>query len=445
MRYCIIVIFICLAFESVAQNIFTKKYPYDLPASIRSVCRAPNDGVLIYYSVDDNSCSCTHYQIMRCSDTGDSLWGKVLLSSVGKFEAAYTGYYSFDFQDLVRYDSAGNYLWTFSTNMLVDYIEDVTQTADSGFLVLGIKDTITFGTNPEKHLYKLDKNGNRLWEKYYYGSYNNQFIRAVNNGAIIYSSTTANREFRYMKIDNNGDSIWSMVFSQIIVSSPGVTDGMTIFPNGDIASIIGCGIYYAVLKTDSSGNMLSIDSIYSDPFLQSNTIGLSYVTAASNGEILVTGSNSAPDWNILLYSRSYNPDGIINRLIGGSPDEYGMFLFRTQDGGYYLVGQVDSTNEHSIVIMKNVSLSNLYYAVAESEKMAEINLFPNPVNDYIYLRTEELKNFTTIDIYETCGEKIFSSELNTPVQRIDCSEFAPGLYTVIFSGKKKAVSRFIKE
>ncbi|ROL61225.1 T9SS C-terminal target domain-containing protein [Bacteroidetes/Chlorobi group bacterium ChocPot_Mid] len=74
--------------------------------------------------------------------------------------------------------------------------------------------------------------------------------------------------------------------------------------------------------------------------------------------------------------------------------------------------------------------------VVENQEMKEIELYPNPASDYLFL--SNVKDAEKIEIITMLGIKLFESEYN---DKIDVSQFSPGMYILRMGGK---ITKFIK-
>ncbi len=72
----------------------------------------------------------------------------------------------------------------------------------------------------------------------------------------------------------------------------------------------------------------------------------------------------------------------------------------------------------------------------------DLKLYPNPAKDYVNIDSGDL--YGTIRISDSFGKIVFNSEINNTVERIDLSEFQPGLYFIISGdGKSFKTSKLI--
>lgn len=112
---------------------------------------------------------------------------------------------------ITKFDGYGNKLWSFNDTTIEDFgnIVQMTVTADSG-VVATYYNTMSSGSR----IFKVDKNGNFLWDKLasyasdILGTPNNTIILATYEGGFFTPQINILEEY-----DANGDSIWSRSFS----------------------------------------------------------------------------------------------------------------------------------------------------------------------------------------------------------------------------------------
>lgn len=79
------------------------------------------------------------------------------------------------------------------------------------------------------------------------------------------------------------------------------------------------------------------------------------------------------------------------------------------------------------------------------KKIKEIELFPNPANDYIILKIPSGLMNSRIDILNLQGKTIKSFSLNQHQKRLGVSHFPTGVYIVrIHSGENQIIKKFVK-
>lgn len=90
-----------------------------------------------------------------------------------------------------------------------------------------------------------------------------------------------------------------------------------------------------------------------------------------------------------------------------------------------------------------IALSNDALSI-EEVLLDEINIYPNPVKDYLVVESNTL-NVEKVEVYSVTGKLLVSQSLNKNTNNIDFSSFSSGLYLVkIASDKGTLVKRIVK-
>ncbi len=428
----------CFVFEiGFSQTSFVKKYFFQHSATPQIACEGTNDGVLVSWYTTFDTCGCGKNLLTFFDKNGDSVWTKLDYGRNEIHHAFDNGYYLSWYDQLSKIDSLGNSQWDFNVLLLRDNIQSVTQVSDSGYFLLGVKDTVNCCTPRNKHLYKLDKDGNMLWEKYYYGDYNFTSINATSdNGAIVsgqVTDTSGAVHQMFLKLDGNGDSLWIKTYPEF--GSSGKL--CVVFPNDDIAFITVRNNYALFVKTDSLGSILSIDST------TNNTL-LSTITAGRDSSILTTGYLlSQANFNIGVLIRHFNPDYLNNIPIGeNASDEFGKFIYQTSDYGYYIVAQRDT----GILLLKNAPGHPFFYAINELSSESSFQLFPNPTTNPFSIKNLSSKKTLLLQIINPIGEIVYTEKLFGKSEYIIDANFTRGIYFVsVKDGERNVVRKLIIE
>ncbi|WMW23965.1 hypothetical protein RE474_07590 [Methanolobus sediminis] len=174
---------------------------------------------------------------------------------------------------LVKADSEGNELWNKSFGDVdLDMLNSVTSCSDGGYITVG--KSKPYGQSLfNAWAVKTDKDGNLLWEKRYFEgseSFSNSIIEVpdgnyvivgsvgnIHEGSVKASFGVDNYQGFLMKIDENGDEVWSYIyegysdsaFNTVIESNGNYVAGGSMIPDG----------------TDSSDSLLIV---FNDPELQ---------------------------------------------------------------------------------------------------------------------------------------------------------------------------------
>jgi hypothetical protein len=256
---------------------------------------------------------------------------------------------------VAKTDQNGNMIWqnTFGGS-LDDYGYDVCETSDGGYMLTGVTYSMGAG-NDDIYLIKLDNSGNAIWEKAFGDiSYDKGFsVLETSDGNYLVSGYKivpyaqggdGNGDFYLFKVDTNGNMLWESnvgeprndAIQETIETSDGglVSVGYTYYKSGGFSPDI------KLVKTDSAGNLIwtqyheapgeqraySIDETLDGGFIISAYTDVSGSDRTDAYLVKTDGSGN------LIWSKTF----------GGEGFEYGRGVCTTPDGGYIMVGQSDS-------------------------------------------------------------------------------------------------------
>ena len=309
-------------------------------------------------------------------DGGFIFGGSTWLDSTGGVKTS-TNYGNTDYW-IVRTDAGGNILWdrTFG-GAWHDYLGDVRQTTDGGFVLAGwsASETNEIKSAPpisgeDFWIVRLDANGQKLWDRSYGGFFNDQarHIRQTADGGFLIGGYSEHGgfgmlDFRVMRIDANGNLLWDKHFGGVARDA---LLGMTLTADGGAllggwsesgrsgnktAALYGSSDFW-VVGIDWQGNKLW-DRSYGGT---SHDI-LETLSAASDGGFLLAGYSFSPPGGTktapLINSAGYDfwvirtdAGGIElwQDTFGGANSEACNATAQTTDGGFILVGTSASTD-----------------------------------------------------------------------------------------------------
>ncbi len=248
---------------------------------------------------------------------------------------------------LIKIDKNGNKIWdkTFGGSRS-DEANAIIETKDGGYLVAGKTSSYSYGNYyPDAWLIKIDKNGNKIWDKTFGGSRSdgaNAIIETKDGGYLVAGYNDFNHDYKkdawLIKIDKNGNKIWDKTFGggelhSIIETRDGgyLAAGTTRLYNDD---------YVWIIKIDKNGN-----KIWDRTFGGSEFDGANAIIETKDGGYLVAGftysyGNGGSD--VWLIKLDKNGNKIWDRTFGGSRTDGANAIIETKDGGYLVAGYTSS-------------------------------------------------------------------------------------------------------
>jgi len=318
-------------------------------------------------------------QIIQTSDGGFALIGYSTSSDIDVTENAG----SQDFW-MVKLDISGNISWEKSFGFSgIDSGFSILQSSDNGYLLTGTLDvTSSSGEGNSRSLstkhaggdywvIKLDVNGNKLWSRYFGGTFTDtphDAIETEDKGFIIVGGSdsddvdiTANNgsyDFWIIKISNSGDLVWEKSFGgSEIDEAHAITDsgdgnylivGDTRSNDQDVSQNNGAADLW-LIKITESGDLISEKTFGGTSF----DVGRSISKTQDNG-FLISGSSRSLDGD-LTENNGQNDTWVIKlkanseiewqQTVGGSEIDFGYDAVELDNNTVVLVGDSDSSDK----------------------------------------------------------------------------------------------------
>jgi hypothetical protein len=437
--------------------------------------------------------------LQKTLDGGYILGGSSQSNSSGEKTENNRGNYDYW---VVKIDANGNKQWdkTFG-GIEWDVLYSVLQTPDGGYILGGESDSPAGGDVSDNGpgirdfwIIRIDKNGNKLWDKKYGGNsielFNSLiqttdggYILAGNSGSDSSGDKTENNkgysDFWIIKIDKNGTIEWDKTYGgdnvDRIASIIETTDGGYILGGTSQSTASGDKTEngrgksdFWIIKTDKNGNKLWDKTFGGDAYENLATIkqtdeGGYVFGGTTQSEISGDKTDSrrgGDDFWIVKTDRNGNKEW--DKTFGGSGNDGLNALIQTKDKGYMAAGSSGSpvSGDKSEAVWGGGAIDywlmkftlNTTLAAPFASKQLLFNAYPNPFKS---ITTIEFAMGTFLDedvlLYNCTGQQVLcvpidaSSTINNIT--IDGRSLKPGTYIckVVSSGVISQIKLVILE
>jgi len=395
---------------------------------------------------------------------------------------------SFDYW-VVKMDTNGNLIWskTFGGSN-VDKASSVL-VENNTIKVLGYSKStdgdITPGSNHGGYdvwLISLDTDGNLLSQKTFGGSDDEKSVEFFRNyfGSEKYisafskssdgdlTSNNGNYDYWILKLDSNDNIIWQRSYggsgidkepyicgnyNLSVAGSSNSTDGDIINPKGgfDIWHLIldeQTGVITNSLNIGGTGDEFATDLI-NLPLVARQTYGTNeYLTGYSNSD---DGDFPVNNGNYDAWVIGINFGNLYNTFIysGNDIDKItGISLFVDADMDF-LIGVTKSndgafSNQHGNYDAWTLETDLPVYIGSINKYNIDVNIYPNPVKNFIQINAEQIKQISILDI---TGKQVLAFKtINTPgFMNLNLSSLNKGAYLLkVLTKKGVGIKKFYK-
>lgn len=341
-------------------------------------------------------------------------------------------------------DTSGNIIWSKTYgNAGEDYLSTlrgITETADSGFALLGTTNFSNGTSNIDLMVIRTDKNGDTLWTKIFRGLYNDQaseIATTADGGFVICGRTNSFGNFIMdaflLKLDANGNTQWANRYGDAAWD-----EATGVHQTSDLGFVV-CGSttsfgppdYDAMIfKTDSVGNLqwttvlgdsMGFEALYG--ILQTNDGGFvsagfaeGYSAHRLANPATIMGNDSS---DVYILKLDASGDTIWNYLYGGYRLDEAYCISQANDGGFLTAAYSQSftaNNNWQGYLIKTDSLGNSCTSVAVSPPMLHPNLLVDSIS-FIELNDIVVDNYNMIVTPVTTSDSLFciiASKINLP-------------------------------
>lgn len=230
-----------------------------------------------------------------------------------------------------------------------DYGRSLDITFDGDYVIAGEIFSLETGSY-DIYLIKIDPDGDTLWSKTYGGinsEYGNSVIQTSDGGFAVVGETRSfgagSYDVYFLKTDANGDTLWARTYG-----GDDYEEGHSIFQTSDGGYII-TGLTRSsgngeddvfLIKTDSAGNITWIRT-YGGAY---HDWGNSVMQTPDDGFIVagVTDTIGSDFIDVYVIRTDADGDTIWTRTIGGGGDDCVFSIQESPDSGYILAGFTSS-------------------------------------------------------------------------------------------------------
>jgi len=364
---------------------------------------------------------------------------------------------------IVKIDSSGNKIWDkdFGGSDYESELGSLTEISEGGFLIVGTSFSTVSGNKTENNLgpvqtwiVKTDSAGGLEWEKTIFTAGYDRMSKGIQSadGCYLFAVSTDSSVGGYKSEPGRGmDDYWLVKFCDTTSATAFVVDDQEICPGTCVnftnqsanAISYAWSFFGANPDTSTATNPFGIcypsSGTYDVQLIAfspggSDTLYLSdYITvfpAPQSQSIVQIGDTLFANAGAATYQWYLNGDSIAGAT--------NFFYVATFNGDYNLIA-VDSNGCEAEAGLFNVMVGFSMSAVAH-----HIEIFPNPVKDFLIINWIYRNDVIDINVYNTYGEKVL--KLKQADQRIDCRFIPSGIYWIeVLDGNDMYRGRFIRQ
>lgn len=334
---------------------------------------------------------------------------------------------------LTELDTTGNITFShlFGTSG-IDRGEDLIQ-------IDSIRYILACYNNPNPDLYCVDTSGTVIWSQSYGLSGLYRIKRNLEGGYFICGNAGGGfvDPMYVAKIDSLGNVIWYKTFYN--PNSEIFTD---IEPTPD-SGVIAVTDFNGLYKISATG-----DSVWKKTM---NGPSQRLITN-SDGDILIIGGGmrltKVDTSGTILWSYTY----WIYPVVVGVLSYDGWDVIQTSDGGYLLVGEIDSLGTKNLYVVKTDSLGQVTTGLSEINPSAQTQCYPQPFTE------ETIITFTaadglpisgnhTLEIFTSLGQKVREETISAFPYHFHRNRLPSGLYvyTITHPGEIPVTGKMVVE
>ena len=340
----------------------------------------------------------------------------------------------------------------------------IQQTNDGGYIVAGITGSTDNHGLFDAWVVKLDNIGTVQWQKALGGTdYDYAYsIRQTSDGGYIMAGYTQSNngdvsgnhgkaDYWIVKLNASGEIQWQKTlggtedeyaFSIQQTSDGGfAVVGFTLSNNGEVSGNHGATDFWA-LKLNNSGNIQ-----WQKTLGGSSTDNAHAIVQTNDGGYLIAGTTSSDDGDVTGHHIGSNDAWIVKlnnsgqiksqKALGGGMVDGAFSIGQTNDGGYILAGETGSNDGDVSGFHGGFTDCWVVKLFPESvgtnnpiAPMGGLEIFPNPSNQFVFLKTPSESLSMTVLITDPLGRKISTLTIAKD-ERLDISTLPKGQFFFI--------------
>jgi hypothetical protein len=315
---------------------------------------------------------------------------------------------------IVKTNKNGDTLWTkvYGSN-LADIARAVTQTYDGGYIVAGQWDTTGI-------LLRLTPQGDTLWTKRVYDGYISLYSVEqtldsgfVATGVLNTNTVTLNLQVYVVRIDKNGNILWEKNYGY---EGADYGHSIKVLPNGNYV----VGGYSWQPPNDYDPYLLQLntngDTIWTKVYHDLKENGIVELALCQDGGFAFAEAKSVLGQSYQLSIARVDSLGnfLWRREYGGVATEYTYGITACRDGGFALCALSSSFGSFSEMYLVKTNASGLLTALVqlEDKQTAIIKVGPNPFKDRLNLDlTGLLEKEYQVILYDILGNQILNKSI----------------------------------
>lgn len=369
-RLLFVISFFFVGFLNAQQTKFFRTYSVGVFDVGEVVIPINDTNYVVAGTTNTNGLNGTDMLLFQTNSVGDVMWWKNYgnngtQSAKGAVMAVdSSGYLLAGYQN--KFDSTGYDIWLIKTNLTGDTLftktyggadweiaHSINKFSDSTYIIAG--ETYSFGNGArDMYLLRIDSNGDTIWTKTFGGSQDDiakyAFVDKYDNILVVGSTESmgaGNSDVYLIYLDINGDTLWTKVFGTV-EDDFGYSADMYLDTNNTMGFVIGYTSYYSpdlaqnsyLLHIDSIGNSIAVF-----PQMETAAEILDHIKIRRTdpGKIFFTADlKYAYNEISIIYSNKTSYGLAIQAQqtygSGGNESTNPTDIYRTLDGGYIITG-----------------------------------------------------------------------------------------------------------